>query len=152
MAQTRAAGKVLRLLLGWVMTLAGYEPTPAEEMTHDPTPPSTPTPTATQGGTQRRVPDPELQPPIDTPADDAEEAQAHANGDSEQMLLSQLQVQDRERYNRILRALHAQARQRFADDDARRQWLQANYRVQNFPELTVAQAREVLQLMQEAPA
>jgi len=152
MAQTRAAGKVLRLLLGWVMTLAGYEPTPAEEMTHDPTPPSTPTPTATQGGTQRRVPDPELQPPIDTPADDAEEAQAHANGDSEQMLLSQLQVQDRERYNRILRALHAQARQRFADDDARRQWLQANYRVQSFPELTVAQAREVLQLMQEAPA
>ena len=148
MAQTRAAGKVLRLLLGWVMTLAGYEPTPAEEMTHDPTPPSTPTPTAPQGGT-----DPELQPPIDAPTDDAEEAQAHANGDSEQMLLSQLQVQDRERYNRILRALQAQARQRFADDNSRRQWLHANYGKWSFRDLTVAQARDALRNMQqEAPA
>jgi hypothetical protein len=33
MAQTRASAKAHRLLLGWVMTLAGYEPTPAEEMT-----------------------------------------------------------------------------------------------------------------------
>jgi len=148
MAQTRAAGKVLRLLLGWVMTLAGYEPTPAEEMTHDPTP------TAPQGGTQRRVPDPELQPPIDAPADDngAAEAQASANGDSEQMLLSQLQVQDRERYNRILRALQAQARQRFADDNSRRQWLHANYGKWSFRDLTVAEARDALQTMQESPA
>jgi hypothetical protein len=39
MAQTRAAGKVLRLLLGWIVTLAGYEPTPAEEMViEDPAP------------------------------------------------------------------------------------------------------------------
>jgi hypothetical protein len=148
MAQTRAAGKVLRLLLGWVMTLAGYEPTPAEEMTHDPTP------TAPQGGTQQRVPDPELQPPIDAPTDDdgAAEAQAHANGDSEQMLLSQLQAQDRERYNRILRALQAQARQRFADDNSRRQWLHTNYGKWSFRDLTVAQARDALQLMQEASA
>ena len=146
MAQTRACGKVLRLLLGWVMTLAGYEPTPAEEMTHDPTPPDTPTPTAPQGGT-----DPELQPPIDAPTDDAEEAQAHANGDSEQMLLRDLQRTDRDRYNRILRALHAHARQRFVDDDARRQWLHENYGVWHFPDLTVARAREVLHLLQETP-
>uniref|UniRef100_A0A6M3LCQ9 Uncharacterized protein n=1 Tax=viral metagenome TaxID=1070528 RepID=A0A6M3LCQ9_9ZZZZ len=32
MAQTRAASKALRLPLGFVMTLAGYEATPAEEM------------------------------------------------------------------------------------------------------------------------
>jgi hypothetical protein len=32
MAQTRALGKVLKLCLSWVMTLAGYETTPAEEM------------------------------------------------------------------------------------------------------------------------
>ncbi|MCK4609451.1 MAG: hypothetical protein KAT71_08210 [Gammaproteobacteria bacterium] len=32
MAQTRAVGKAYRLLLGWVMKLAGYEGTPAEEM------------------------------------------------------------------------------------------------------------------------
>jgi hypothetical protein len=154
MAQTRAAGKVLRLLLGWIVTLAGYEPTPAEEMVHEPTPPNTPTPTAPHGGTQRRVPDPELQPPIDAPADDdgAAEAQASANGDSEQMLLSQLQVQDRERYNRILRALQAQSRQRFADDNSRRQWLHANYGKWSFRDLTVAQARDALQLMQEASA
>lgn len=32
MAQTRAVSKVCRLALSWVMVLAGYEPTPAEEM------------------------------------------------------------------------------------------------------------------------
>lgn len=32
MAQTRAAGKVLRLTLGWIMPMAGYSATPYEEM------------------------------------------------------------------------------------------------------------------------
>lgn len=32
MAQTRAIGKAFRNLIGWIMKLAGYEPTPAEEM------------------------------------------------------------------------------------------------------------------------
>jgi len=32
MAQTRAIAKAYRLCLSWVMALAGYEPTPAEEM------------------------------------------------------------------------------------------------------------------------
>lgn len=32
MAQTRAIGKAFRNLIGWVMKLAGYEPTPAEEI------------------------------------------------------------------------------------------------------------------------
>lgn len=32
MAQTRATGKVMRLLFSWVMQLAGYSPTPMEEM------------------------------------------------------------------------------------------------------------------------
>lgn len=32
MAQTRAGGKALRMPLGWIMQLAGYEATPAEEM------------------------------------------------------------------------------------------------------------------------
>jgi len=35
MAGTRATSKALRLLLSWVVVLAGYEPTPAEEMTSD---------------------------------------------------------------------------------------------------------------------
>ena len=32
MAQTRAAAKALRLALGWVVVLAGYKPTPSEEL------------------------------------------------------------------------------------------------------------------------
>lgn len=32
MAETRAVGKVCRLAFGWIMKLAGYEATPAEEM------------------------------------------------------------------------------------------------------------------------
>lgn len=32
MAITRAAGKAFRLMLSWIVTMAGYEPTPAEEM------------------------------------------------------------------------------------------------------------------------
>lgn len=35
MAQTRATAKCLRMPLGFVMTLAGYQPTPAEEMVAD---------------------------------------------------------------------------------------------------------------------
>lgn len=35
MAQTRAVSKALRYPLGWVMTLAGYEATPSEEMPDD---------------------------------------------------------------------------------------------------------------------
>ena len=35
MAQTRAVGKAYRLTLGWVIKLAGYEGTPAEEMDED---------------------------------------------------------------------------------------------------------------------
>jgi len=36
MAQTRAIGKAYRNLLGWIMKLAGYEATPAEEMENIP--------------------------------------------------------------------------------------------------------------------
>ena len=36
MAQTRAVGKAYRLTIGWVMKLAGYEATPAEEMETEP--------------------------------------------------------------------------------------------------------------------
>jgi len=67
MAQTRATAKCLRMPLGFVMTLAGYEPTPAEEMTAETvqkpvssvqTPPRT-APTATNGA---RVAQDSLQP------------------------------------------------------------------------------------------
>jgi len=45
MAQTRATGKACRLAFSWIMRLAGYEPTPAEEMepiTAAPVPPPVP--------------------------------------------------------------------------------------------------------------
>ena len=32
MAQTRAIGKAYRNIIGWVIKLSGYEPTPAEEV------------------------------------------------------------------------------------------------------------------------
>lgn len=35
MAQTRACSKVLRQVFAWIVVLAGYQPTPAEEMTGD---------------------------------------------------------------------------------------------------------------------
>ena len=35
MAQTRATSKAMRVVFSWVMTLAGYEATPAEEMDFD---------------------------------------------------------------------------------------------------------------------
>lgn len=35
MAATRATGKAYRLAWSWIVSLAGYEPTPAEEMPHD---------------------------------------------------------------------------------------------------------------------
>lgn len=35
MAETRAISKTLRIALGWIMKLAGYEPTPAEEIDKD---------------------------------------------------------------------------------------------------------------------
>lgn len=35
MAQTRATGKAFRITLGWIMKLAGYEATPAEEVAED---------------------------------------------------------------------------------------------------------------------
>jgi len=38
MAQTRACSKALRNVLAWVVVLAGYQPTPAEDMTGDEAP------------------------------------------------------------------------------------------------------------------
>jgi hypothetical protein len=223
MAQTRAAGKVLRLLLGWIVTLAGYEPTPAEEMViEDPAPDR-----GNAGGAQQQAQSQrqrreetessvlietrelaravlnaeslravlqrygvehisalraeqltelhgrlqrvaggetlaqvfpevfesiEMDPYFDRePGGGSSEGNGH-DRDAE-MRLSELQQADRQRYNRTIRALQAQARQRFADDTARREWLHANYGVWSFRDLTVAEARDALRNMQqEVPA
>jgi hypothetical protein len=219
MAQTRAAGKVLRLLLGWIVTLAGYEPTPAEEMVvEDPAPDRGNTGGAQQQAQSQRQQREESESPV--LLETRELARAHLNaealravlqrygvehisalraeqltelherlqrvaagetlaqvfpevfesiemdpyfdrepesGSSEgnghdreaEMRLSELQQADRQRYNRTIRALQAQARQRFADDNARRAWLHANYGVWSFRDLTIAQAGEALQRIQQ---
>jgi len=98
----------------------------------------------------------ELQePPADAPVPALDEPEPHGNGgnghDHEATTqLAALQAQDRERYNRILRALQAHARRVFADETARREWLHANYGVWSFRDLSIAQAREALQLMQDS--
>jgi hypothetical protein len=235
MAQTRAAGKVLRLLLGWIVTLAGYEPTPAEEMVvEDPAPDRGNAGGAQQQAQSQQQQREEPESPVllesrafaQTPMllETRELARAHLNaealravlqrygvehisalsaeqltelrgrlqrvaagetlaqvfpevfesiemdpyfdrepesGSSEgnghdreaEMRLSELQQADRQRYNRTIRALQAQARNRFADDNARRAWLRANYGVWSFRDLTIAQARDALRNMQqEVPA
>lgn len=44
MSQTRAFGKAARLKFAWIMVMAGYAPTPAEEMPDQPERPSVPMP------------------------------------------------------------------------------------------------------------
>jgi hypothetical protein len=136
MAQTRAAGKVLRLLLGWVMTLAGYEPTPAEE-TYEPTPQPSP---------QRRVPESESMPePEHQPEPEPQPEQpAPTNGANGDLLLRDLRAQNPVRYRQIIARLQLRARQVFGEDEARRrEYLQQEYGVSSFTELTVQKAQEV---------
>ncbi len=54
MSQTRSCAKVLRIVFSWIVVLAGFRPTPAEEMTSDlQRTDSTPTPKATSNGGNR---------------------------------------------------------------------------------------------------
>lgn len=78
MAQTRACGKALRLALSWIVVLAGYEPTPAEEVIES-------APVVTDGdGSQDVEPiPPEAQPK-------QENAQASDNG--EDMILKEIKA------------------------------------------------------------
>jgi hypothetical protein len=50
MAVTRATSRAFRQQYSWIMALAGYEPTPAEEMPRDDGPASTPEPERTHDG------------------------------------------------------------------------------------------------------
>lgn len=58
MAITRAAGKVCRLAYSWVMALAGYEPTPAEEIVDLQQPTKAQAAPQTQAATSGRHPQP----------------------------------------------------------------------------------------------
>lgn len=67
MAQTRATAKCLRMPLGFVMTLAGYEATPAEEMTHEMGHESRPAPRQATAAPARPPATPQAQSPTPTP-------------------------------------------------------------------------------------
>lgn len=61
MAQTRATGKACRLAYSWIQALAGFEPTPAEEMMYDENPaPRTPTSSNRDYPRNDRPPDQEV--------------------------------------------------------------------------------------------
>ena len=62
MAITRATGKAYRLGFSWIVTLAGYEPTPAEEM---PQQAATPRKPPQQRRTQKAAPPPSASPPAE---------------------------------------------------------------------------------------
>lgn len=64
MAQTRAIAKAMRLRHAWVMVLAGYAPTPAEEMSEDLVAPG-----ASEPGAPRRAPAAGLRPAEPRPAE-----------------------------------------------------------------------------------
>lgn len=55
MAQTRACAKVLRNVLSWVVVLAGYKPTPAEEMIEHQARPLPAPPVAKQAGSEEVI-------------------------------------------------------------------------------------------------
>lgn len=58
MAQTRATGKACRLAFSWIMKLAGYEPTPSEEMPQ-PDEPAAPTAPDPKPAPRREAPPPQ---------------------------------------------------------------------------------------------
>lgn len=60
MAQTRANAKVLRNVLAWVVVLAGYRPTPAEELPDAQTLPNRPTPQRAQPAPMTAPPSPSV--------------------------------------------------------------------------------------------
>jgi hypothetical protein len=68
MAQTRATAKCLRMPLGFVMTLAGYEVTPAEEMAFDHPKTSQPPPGRSRPSQHRATPPKEAATPSAAPA------------------------------------------------------------------------------------
>ncbi len=61
MAQTRATAKCLRMPLGFVMTLSGFEPTPAEEMAYEAHQPHAAAPQTHHNAPKSPTPPPEAQ-------------------------------------------------------------------------------------------
>jgi hypothetical protein len=128
MAQTRATGKACRLAFSWIMSLAGYEVTPAEEMTpiieaeqvqERPAPAQRKTKTQTQTAESVSSTVPEPQAPI-------EPLEPQRITASQQKLLE------------------AQIRDYGLDRDRVKAWLKSAWKVESFSDLSPTQFERLL--------
>jgi len=121
MAQTRATGKACRLAFSWIMSLAGYEVTPAEEMTpiieaeqvqERPAPAQRKTKTQTAESVSSTVPEPQA--PIEPP-------------EPQRITASQCKL------------LEAQIRDYGLDSERVKAWLHSAWKVESFSDLSPKQ-------------
>lgn len=126
MAQTRATGKACRLTFSWIMSLAGYEPTPAEEMTPiieaeqvqaRPAPAQRKTKTQTAESVSSTVPEPQA--PIEPP-------------EPQRITASQRKL------------LEAQIRDYGLDSERVNAWLKSAWKVESFSDLSPKQFERLL--------
>jgi hypothetical protein len=131
MLRWRAIGDALRIIAPDVV-MGLLAPEEAETITVEPVP--VPPEALPEPETE---PEPESQPEQPTPT-------TNANGANGDLLLRELRAQNPVRYRQIIARLQLRARQVFQDDEARRrQYLQQEYGVSSFVDLTVHQAQEV---------
>ena len=126
MAQTRATGKACRLAFSWIMSLAGYEVTPAEEMTpiieaeqvqERPAPAQRKTKTQTAESVCSTVPEPQA--PIEPP-------------EPQRITASQQKL------------LEAQIRDYGLDRERVKAWLKSAWQVEHFQDLSPKQFERLL--------
>jgi hypothetical protein len=126
MAQTRATGKACRLAFSWIMSLAGYEVTPAEEMTpiieaeqvqERPAPAQRKPKNQTAESVSSTVPEPQA--PIDSPEPQRITASQH-------------------------KLLEAQIRDYGLDRERVKAWLHSAWKVEHFQDLSPKQFERLL--------
>lgn len=95
MAQTRATAKALRMPLGFVMTLAGFEATPSEEMEH-----VTPSKTVSPTFKSKAPAEPTKTPPSPTVA--PKKARLEATVEQKQKMIAEIEAQGKEYVQKAL--------------------------------------------------
>jgi hypothetical protein len=136
MLRWRAIGDALRIIAPDVV-MGLLAPEEAETITVEPVPVP---PEALPEPEPEPEPEPQPEPQPATTSTNANGANG-ANGD---LLLRELRAQNPVRYRQIIARLQLRARQVFGEDEARRrQYLQQEYGVSSFVDLTVHQAQEV---------
>jgi hypothetical protein len=128
MAQTRATSKALRGPLGFVMTLAGFDATPAEEMPRE---------AAQRGRRSAAVP------PDDRAAAQEERAAETAEKPAQARKASEKQIQK-------IAILRKKVIDPHFDEDQWRKWLAENFNVQSITELDSKGASALIERLVEA--